>query len=216
MFAGKTAMAIRGSDGSWEIFAYANAELVGTNTYRLSRLIRGLGGEESLCARSLAPGATVVLLDNALLPVAQGLASLGRTLQFRVGPANRDHADAAVTEITATVTSKALMPYAPVQPHATRSSSGITIDFTRRSRIDSDAWEPVEVPLGEDREAYDIVIARPGGARVISANSPSALYATGDEIADFGSPQTALGLQIYQTSATVGRGFPLSVTVPVH
>jgi hypothetical protein len=216
MFAGKTAMAIRGSDGNWEIFAYANAELVGTNTYRLSRLIRGLGGEESLCARSVAPGATVVLLDNALLPVAQGLASLGKVLQFRVGPANRDHADAAVTEITATVTSKALMPYAPVQARATRNTSGVTIGFTRRSRIDSDAWEPVDVPLGEDREAYDIVIARPGGARVIAASAPSALYATGDEIADFGSPQTALGLQIYQTSATVGRGFPLSVTVPVH
>jgi hypothetical protein len=216
MFAGKTAMAIQGSDGSWEIFAYANAELVGTNTYRLSRLVRGLGGEENLCTRSLAPGATVVLLDNALFPVARGLANIGQTLRFRVGPANRDHADAAVTEITATVTSKALMPYAPVQARASRGTSGVAFAFTRRSRIDSDAWEPVDVPLGEDREAYDIVIATPGGARVLSASAPSALYAASDEIADFGSPQTALGLQIYETSATVGRGFPLSVTVPVH
>ena len=55
MFAGKNAMAIQGTDGAWEIFAYANAELVGTNTYRLSRLIRGLGGEESLCARTVSP-----------------------------------------------------------------------------------------------------------------------------------------------------------------
>jgi hypothetical protein len=72
------------------------------------------------------------------------------------------------------------------------------------------------VPLGEEREAYDIVIATPGGARVLSAASPSALYGASAEIADFGAPQTALGLQIYQTSATVGRGFPLAVTVPVH
>jgi hypothetical protein len=216
MFAGKTAMAVQGADAAWEIFAYANAELVGANTYRLSRFIRGLGGEESLCARTVAPGATVVLLDDALFPVARGLSTLGHTLQFRVGPANRDHADAAVTEITTTVTSKALMPYAPMQATAVRSSSGVVIDFIRRGRIDSDAWEPVDIPLGEDREAYDIVIATPAGSRVMSVGSPSALYAPSDEIADFGSPQTALGLQIYQTSATVGRGFPLSVTVPVH
>jgi hypothetical protein len=216
MFAGKTAMAIQGSDGSWEIFAYADAELVGVNTYRLSRLIRGLGGQESLCARTVASGATVVVLDNALFPVAGGLSSLGQTLRFRVGPANRDHADAAVTEITTTVTSKALLPYAPVQASARRSSSGVTIGFKRRGRIDSDAWEPVDIPLGEDREAYDIVITTPAGSRAISVNSASALYAASDEIADFGSPQTALGLQIYQTSATVGRGFPLSVTVPVN
>ena len=216
MFAGKTAMAVQGTDGAWEIFAYANAELVGANTYRLSRLIRGLGGEESLSARSVAPGATVVVLDNALFPVAQGLSNLGRTLQFRVGPANPDHADAAVTEITTRVTGKALMPYAPVQASAMRSSAGVTIDFTRRSRIHSDAWEPVDVPLGEEREGYDIVVTTPDGSRVMSASSPSTLYAAADEMADFGAPQTALALQIYQTSATVGRGFPLSVTVPVH
>jgi hypothetical protein len=216
MFAGKTAMAISGPDGGWEIFAYATAELVGTNTYRLSRLIRGLGGEESLSARTIAPGATVVVLDNALFPVGQGLSNLGQTLRFRVGPASRDHADAAVTEITTSVTAKALMPYPPVQASAMRNGSGVTIDFTRRSRIDSDAWEPVDVPLGEEREAYDIVIAIPGGSRLLSATSPTTLYAAADEIADFGAQQTALGLQIYQTSATVGRGFPLSVTVPVH
>jgi hypothetical protein len=198
------------------MFAYASAELVGTNTYRLSRLLRGLGGEESLCARTVAAGATVVLLDKALFPVAQGLSQLGARLQFRVGPANRDHADAAVTAITTTVTGKALMPYAPVHASATRDTSGVSIGFIRRSRIDSDAWEPVDVPLGEDREAYHIVIATPGGSRVISVTSSSALYAASDELADFGSPQTALPLQIYQTGATVGRGFPLSVAVPVH
>ncbi|GAC1333172.1 MAG: glycoside hydrolase TIM-barrel-like domain-containing protein [Beijerinckiaceae bacterium] len=216
MFAGKTAVAIQGSDGAWEIFCYGEADLVGTNTYRLSRLIRGLGGEEALCSRTVPAGATVVLLDAALFPVAQGLASLGTALRFRVGPANRDHADAAVTEVATTVTSKALMPYAPVQASALRDASGIIISFTRRGRIDADAWEPVDVPLGEDREAYDVVIATPGGSRLLSVGAPSALYAAGDETADFGAPQSVLALQIYQTSATVGRGFPLAVTIPVH
>jgi hypothetical protein len=216
MFAGKTAMAIQGSDGAWETFGYGGADLVGANTYRLSRLIRGLGGEEALCARTVPAGATVVLLDAALFPVARGLASLAMELRFRVGPANRDHADAAVTEVSTIVTSKALMPYAPVQAMALRGASGILISFTRRSRVDGDAWEPVDVPLGEDREAYDVVVATPGGSRVLSAASPSALYATGDEAADFGAPQSTLALQIYQTSATVGRGFPLAVTIPVH
>lgn len=108
------------------------------------------------------------------------------------------------------------MPYAPVHARATRGATGVTIEFIRSGRIDSDAWEPVDIPLGEEREAYDIVSAKPGGTRTISVAAPSALYAAGDEIADFGAPQAALALQIYQTSATAGRGFPLSVTLPVH
>ena len=54
-------------------------------------------------------------------------------------------------------------------------------------------WLEGEVPLGEDREAYEVDIlrpARPSGARS-AARRPSVLYAAADELADFGAPQAA-------------------------
>lgn len=42
--------------------------------------------------------------------------------------------------------------------------------------------------------------------RVLACDTPSVLYATADEIADFGAPQASLSVAVYQLSATVGRG----------
>ena len=50
------------------------------------------------------------------------------------------------------MTGKALMPYAPVQATATNTVDGIVIAWLRRGRIESDAWEPLDIPLGEARE----------------------------------------------------------------
>ena len=57
LFAGANVAALRGPDGAWEIIGFAEAQLVGAGAFRLSRLLRGLGGEEHLATRSLAAGA---------------------------------------------------------------------------------------------------------------------------------------------------------------
>jgi hypothetical protein len=50
--------------------------------------------------------------------------------------------------------------------------------------------------------------------RTIDTTTPSALYTSADEIADFGAAQASLTVSIYQLSATVGRGFAATVTIP--
>jgi len=216
-FALRSAMAIRGADGAWEIFAFTRAELVASNTYRLSRLLRGIGGEDSLGSRSVAAGATVVLLDDAVVPLAVDVAEIESARVYRIGPADRDHGDPTYVELDVAATRKSLLPYSPTHAHARRSTEGVTISFTRRGRIGADAWEPFDIPLGEESEAYDIVVALPGGGeRVLSAATNSALYAASDELADFGAPQTSVSLQIFQIGARVGRGFPLVATLPIE
>ncbi len=212
---GRSAMAIRGADGAWEIFGFAQAELVGAKTYRLSRLIRGLGGEEKLAGRDAPAGSTVVLLNDALVPLAKNISEISAPATYRIGPADRDYADPLFVQATLTATSKALKPYAPVRARAKRGAAGVAISFTRRGRLDSDAWEAVEIPLGETSESYEAEIAVPNGARKLNSTSPSLLYAAADELADFGAPQSALTLSIYQMSASVGRGFPLTTTLVV-
>ena len=216
MFAGGNRMAIQGADGAWEIFSFGLAELIAPAAYRLSRLQRGLGGEDALAGRVVAAGATVVLLDDAVVPLASGVSTLSAAYAYRVGPASLDYSNEAYVDVAAHVTGKALMPLAPVEPRAARSSAGVTISFMRRGRIDADAWAPVEIPLGEDIEAYAIDILAGGTVkRTLAVSSPSALYAGVDELADFGAPQTMLALRITQLSAAVGRGFPLAASVPV-
>jgi hypothetical protein len=215
-FALRTAMAIRGADGAWEIFAFTFAEMVAANTWRLSRLLRGIGGEDALAARSVAAGATVVLLDDAVVPLATDAAEIGVARSYRIGPIARDHGDPTYVEASVAATRKALMPFAPTHARARRTVEGIAISFARRGRIDADAWEPFDIPLGESSEAYEIVVSRPGGARVLSASSPSVLYSASLELADFAAPQTSLAVTIFQLSTRAGRGFPLAITLPIE
>jgi hypothetical protein len=214
--AGRTTMAIRGADGAWEIFAFTRAELVGEKTYRLSRLLRGLGGEAHLAARDAPAGAPIVLLNDAIVPLAGKTSEIGAPATYRIGPAERDYADPVFVQATVAASRKALTPYAPTQARARRTGDGVVIGFIRRGRVDADAWEAVEIPLGEASEAYELEIALPGdGRRLLATSSVSALYPASMEIADFGAPQTSLTVSIHQMSAVAGRGFPLAVTLNV-
>lgn len=213
---GATAMAIQGGDGAWEIFAFARAELVGERTYRLSRLIRGLGGEQHLAARAAPAGSTVVLLDDALTPLAGDLSDIGAPVTYAIGPSDRDYADPLYARATVTASRKALMPYAPTKARAVRTNAGVVISFLRRGRVDADPWEMVDIPLGEASEAYEAEIALPTGVRTLSATAPSILYPAAQELADFGAPQSTLALSLFQLSATVGRGFPFTGSVTVQ
>ncbi|MBY6239758.1 glycoside hydrolase/phage tail family protein [Methylosinus sp. Sm6] len=216
-FALRSAMAIRGADGAWEVFAYTRAELVASNTYRLSRLLRGIGGEDALASRSVDAGATVVLLDDALVPLASNVAEIDSPRTYRIGPIGRDHGDPTYVEANVAATRKALQPYAPTHARARRGAGGVTISFTRRGRIDADAWEGIDIPLGESSEAYEIEIALPGGGlRLLGGAATAILYPSSAELADFGAPQTSLDVTIFQIGARVGRGFPLAAIVSIE
>lgn len=213
---GNPGIAVQGADGYWEIINYVNAELKAPGQYCLTGLVRGLGGAEHLAARTVAAGAPVVVLDDAVVPLADDVADLNIPVVYRVGPARRNYADSSYVEITSIASGRALMPYTPVHAKARRVAEGIELSFVRRGRIGADAWETVNIPLGEDVEAYEIEIMSNGSPiRVLGTNSPTAMYASNDETQDFGAQQTTLDLNIYQLSQTVGRGFPLSVSLKV-
>ncbi|CAH1656806.1 Putative tail protein [Hyphomicrobiales bacterium] len=214
--AGANSFALRGPDGLWEILSAARAELIGDGVYRLSRLLRGLGGSEEAAGRPAAAGATIVRLDRAIFGLTDSAADLGRNWHYRVGPVGRDHGDPIMRAVSATVGPLALMPFAPVHIRARRIAGGIAITFIRRSRIDGDAWEAAEIPLGEEAEAYEVDIF--DGATVrrrLTTGSPAVLYPAADELDDFGSAQTTLTLVLAQMSTVVGRGFETRVTVPI-
>ncbi|HZB63579.1 MAG TPA: glycoside hydrolase/phage tail family protein, partial [Microvirga sp.] len=214
--AGGNLFAVQGQDGRWEILSAAGAELIGERTYRLSRFLRGLAGSEPEADRTAPAGAPIVRLDEAVAPLTGSLQDLGQTWRYRIGPLGRDHADPSVTEALAMVGREALKPLSPAHVTARREAGGVRIRWLRRTRIGGDGWDPADAPLAEDAERYEVDVLSNGAVvRSLEASDPSVLYAAAQEAADFGAPQTVLGLRIAQMSAVVGRGFERSVTIPV-
>ncbi len=210
---GGNAAALQNAGGGWEIVQFANAELVDGSTYLLSRLLRGQLGSEVLMAAPLPAGARFVLLDTHLVPLASGLDALARPMQLRVVASGQSHDDAAAVALEVTPGATALKPLAPVHVTAYRAGDGVHIGWIRRTRIDGDGWG-VEVPLGEEMEAYTLDILSGGTVlRTIASAVPQAIYAAADELADFGTAQTSLHIRVAQLSATVGAGYAADVTL---
>lgn len=217
LLSGGNTIAIQGPDGRWEMLAAGRAELVADRTVRLSHLLRGLGGSEPEAARSVIAGAKVILLDGALVPLTTDVADIGRPWIYRVGPASSDHAGPMVVQMATAATVEALKPFAPVHLRARRRAEGVSVTFIRRTRTGGDNWELADVPLSEEREAYEIDILNGGTVvRTLTSNTAAALYASADELADFSIEQNSLKVMVFQISATVGRGFPATATLKIH
>ena len=216
MLGGRNLAAVGSSDLGWEIIGFANAELVDADTYDLSELLRGLGGETFLAGRTLAAGARFVLLDEAVVPLAQGLSALGVAATYRVASLARGYGDAASLSFTATPGPKALMPFAPVHARAKRGADGVTFSFIRCGRRDADSWEAFDIPLGETSEAYRLDLFRNGSlVREIAASTTALLYPAAQELADFGTACSSFDIGLRQVSAAVGPGFGLRTQVQV-
>ncbi len=214
---GANALALIGADGVIEIVTASQVELIGPQRFRLSGLLRGLGGSEAAAGRTLPPGARLVVLDGAAVTLTDDLADLGREQRYRVGPVQRDIGDPLMAEIVATAGSGALLPLSPVHARARRGAAGIAIDWIRRSRIDADSWDLAEVPLGEEAERYDVAV-RLGGVilRRQTTDHAAWFYPNAEELADFGAAQAEIEIVIAQISAAVGRGQEYLGRLPIR
>jgi GTA TIM-barrel-like domain/Putative phage tail protein len=153
---GANAMAIGdGSSGNWEVFQFANAQLVAPDTYEVSLRLRGQLGTDGIMPPVWPVGSTVVLLDLALTQIDLALAARGLARYYRIGGTARGYDDPNVTLRVEAFVGNGLRPY-PVSHlrAATNLTGDVSLDWKRRTRIDGDGWQVVEVPLGEDSEAY--------------------------------------------------------------
>jgi len=108
----------------------------------------------------------------------------------------------------------ALRTLAPADVWGRRRGDGVHIGWVRRTRRDGDSWSPGDIPLGEDSEAYLVeVLSGATVLRTIPAAAREVLYASVDELADFGAPQPSLAVRVTQISATVGRGVATEATL---
>jgi hypothetical protein len=204
---GANLAAIRlGASAEPEIIQFAHAELIAPLTYRLSDLLRGQAGTDSLMPTIWPIGTDFILLDDAVRSLDLPLSVRGLVRQFRVGPAQRAYTEGSYREYAVAFAGVALRPYAPVHIRATRLTDGsIDVRWIRRTRIDGDSWQGRDVPIGEERLLFEIRV-RSGQTLLRTATSTSArfVYSIKDQSID-GATGT-LYFDIAQVSEPFGPG----------
>ena len=199
-----------------EIIQYKNATLVSGTTYTLSGLLRGRRGTEWAITTHRVSDRFVELsaATTYLQPAAS--AEIGLPRRYR-GVSFDDYLDNAI-EQTMTFEDIAAKPYAPVLLGGGRDAAlNLTIKWVRRGRIGGEWRDVVDVPVGEDSEAYEVEIWTSGYATlkrtITGLTSASASYTAAEQTTDFGATQSTVYCRVYQLSALVGRGTKLQGTV---
>ena len=188
-----------------EIIQFANATQISDGVYRLDTLLRGRLGTEQL-TDSHAIGDRFVLLNEAVIPMVLPADVLGQAWNLRAttfGDVSGQVANASLT-----IAANSLMPYSPVDIEAVRDGTGdVTISWIRRTRIDGGLRDYIDVPLKETTEEYEVSIYD-GSAlkRRWRVTSPTTVYASADQVTDFGTPPASIHITLTQISALVGPG----------
>ncbi len=204
VLAGANRIAVETDAGDWEIVGFAQADLLAPGRYRLTRLLRGLGGSDGAMG-PVSAGRRVLVLDERVATLPLEAARLGEVLALRV---YAGAADLTGQELEVSLGAAPLLPLPPAHLRARRrADGGIALSWVRRSRADADGWGLAEPPLETAPEAYRVTISAGGvpvRSRVVGA--PTDVYTAAEQSADFGGPAPALEIAVAQVSPVLGDG----------
>ncbi|MGE0212736.1 MAG: glycoside hydrolase/phage tail family protein [Parvibaculaceae bacterium] len=205
--AGANAAAVGDETRGFEVIQFESAELVASNTYLLSGLLRGQAGSDPEIAAVRSSGAQFVMLDAAVTQLDLGAGAIGRPLQGRAGPSRLDIADPAFATFAFTPKGIGLRPLAPGHLAARRDGTDIALGWIRRTRMGGDSWELVDVPLGEADERYALdILDGASVVRSVETTEPFFTYGAAEQASDFGAPLSTIRFRVAQLSRVYGRG----------
>ena len=195
-----------------ELIQFENAQLIGENTYKLTKLLRGRQGTEWAIGTHAA-GERFLATTPALYTTAIANNLIGRQLFYKGVSVGNSLGN--TDELAFTYAGRNLKPFAPVHVTGLRNGfSDLTISWIRRSRVDAEWRDGVGIPLGEESELYEVdILDGSTVVRTIESISPTASYSAADQTTDFGSAQSSIDVKVYQLSAVIGRGYAVSATV---
>jgi len=197
-----------------EIIQFANAELVGDNVWRISRLLRGRKGTERFCGTHVPWEPFTVLSAvttyNTLLPMAE----IGLLRHYKAVTNGKTLDDAQ--EMSFVLEGNSIKPLSPINIVGVWDSGDVEISWVRRARINAEWKDSYDVPLDETAEAYEVdIMDGETVVRTLTTNTTSVTYTSAQQAADFASPPIAgvVSVRVYQISARIGRGHPGTATI---
>ncbi|MGO4853161.1 baseplate multidomain protein megatron [Phaeovulum sp. W22_SRMD_FR3] len=206
MLEGANALAIGSDDGDvWEVMQFSQAVLVAPGLWEISGRLRGQAGTDGVMPEVWPVGSRVVLLNGAPAQIALAPSARGLVRHYRIGPARRGYDDPSYKHLVRAFAGVGLRPYAPVHLRADALGGDLALRWVRRTRIDGDGWEAVEVPLGEGSEAYLLRVVQ-GGAirRELVLGEAAWTYTAAAQAAD--AVSGPFEIQVAQLSETFGPG----------
>lgn len=197
---------VKSPDEKWEVVQFLEAEEVGQNQWRLTRLLRGQLGTEAASHIEKPVGAPFVLFDGGVQSIGLQANEIGLELNWRIGTAGKAFADEYFDTVKASGGLNALKPLSPVHLRAERLGNGdLSFHWIRRGRIDADSWMGGDIVLGEDAEAYRIEIWQMGMlVRSLEVETPSWIYPNVEQVAEVGAD--SFELRIAMLSTRIGAG----------
>ena len=193
-----------------ELVQFTTATLTGINEYTLSGFLRGRKGTEWAMAGHSINEPFVLLEAETILQLLQSYADIDQARQYKAVTMGHLLGDGIVQNFT--LEGNSVKPLAPVHLNASRNGGGdVSINWHRRTRIDGEWRDGADVGLDEPSEEYEVDIYNSTFTtykRTISVSAPTAAYSAADQTTDFGSPQSSIGVRIYQISSRIGRGHP--------
>lgn len=132
---------------------------------------------------------------------------------LKAGLLGREFTDQFTTQFIVDPVRRGLKPLSPVHLNAARDfeTGDITLSWIRRTRINGDVWEAVDVPLAEESEQYAVSIKNGGqSVRTFQVGLNSAVYSQQQQIEDFAGAASEFEFEVAQISASEGVGIPRS------
>ena len=214
LFAGANTLVIGdGTPSNWEVVQFANVQLIAPRTYVLTQLLRGQAGSDAVMPRDWPAGSKVVLMNGRPEQIVIPTASRGLSRHYRWGPVKRPVSDQSYRHRELAFRGNGYRPYRVAHLRAIASSNGLNVSWVRRTRIDGDIWDGVEVPLGEASERYVVRIQQ--GVTIIreeSVSVPNWTYSDAQRTTDVGN--SAFVISVAQVSERYGNGPFRSTEMP--
>ena len=193
-----------GGADNWEVFQFAEAELVAPGIYDLRLRLRGQAGSDGLMPADWPVGSRFVLLDGRPEQIDLAAAARGVERHFRYGPAQKAMDDPSYRYRVDAFQGNGLRPY-PVAHLRSDGAADATFSWVRRTRVDGDPWEGLDVPLGEASELYAVqVIVNGAVVRDVQVSTPSWTYPAALAAAD--GATGAYRIEVAQVSDRYGAG----------
>ncbi|KQT88242.1 glycoside hydrolase/phage tail family protein [Aurantimonas sp. Leaf443] len=209
VLAGANLCAVATRGGAFEVLQFSDAREIEPGVFRLTTLLRGQGCTEDAAASGSAAGSVFVLLDEAVARLDLTPDAAGRAATWRVSPSGRPLDDPAAIMIEAPIGRRCLLPLSPVHLRARFDADGtMALGWVRRTRIGGDAFDAVEVPLGEEGERYRAVLRAKGSSATFETDAPALVLSAAEQTARFGIPPEEIEVEVRQLSLVQGAGAP--------
>ena len=214
-----------------EIVQFQNVTMLSEGVYVLNVLLRGCFGTEKYASQHSA-AEEFVLLNGGVVKLPQSRQSVGLRMSMTavslerysagvgLGEGWKDALHSAISTKSHNYNASALRPLSVVRLEASRGSNGdINVSWIRRTRVNGELRDGVDVALDEEREMYGVRMSLSGGSfsKVFDVGSQEKLvYSHDQQIADGAPSSGIINIDVWQVSAAVGAGDISTVQLTVQ